>query len=140
MSNELIIKNRVIDHITIAWDPEDGTPQDQWKSWKLCYDYRAIARIEEKIGKDIKKIDNWMKLSSGTDFPAIVWGGLGRFNPEVTLDEVVEKLNPEIQILLTDKIFDLMFPDLRKVLEKLEKEKESGATASPNVEAETTKQ
>ena len=137
MSNELIVKNRVIDHITIAWDPEDGTPQEQWKSWKLCYDYRAIARIEEKIGKDIKKIDDWKQLSSGKDFPTIVWGGLCRFNPDVTVEEVIDKLNPETQRLLTDKIFDLMFPDLRKALEKLEKERAEGKP-SPNAEGETT--
>jgi hypothetical protein len=135
MSNELTVKNRVKDHITITLDPEDGTPE---KVWKLCYDYRAIARIEQQIGKDIKKIADWTALSSGTDFPAIVWGGLSRFNSEVTLDEVIDTLNPEAQRLLSDKIFDLMFPQVREAFEKMEKEKAAGATASPNAETETT--
>jgi hypothetical protein len=135
MANEQIIKTRTTDHFALHIDGEDGKPV---KVWKLCYDYRAIAKIEDAIGKDIKKIADWVKLSSGKDFPTIVWGGLNRYNPEVTLDEVIDILNPEAQRLLSDQIFDLMFPQVKEAVEKLQKEKESGATASPNGQAGTT--
>lgn len=135
MANEKIIKSRTTDHFSLVIDNEDGQPP---KVWKLCYDYRAIAKIEDAIGKDIKRIADWVKLSSGKDFPTIVWGGLNRYNPEVTLDEVIDILNPEAQRLLSDQIFDMMFPQVREALEKLEKEKASGATADPNGQAGTT--
>lgn len=130
MSKENVIKSRVLDHITIMLDAENGSEP---KVWKLCYDYRAIARIEEAIGKDIKRIEDWKDLSSGKDFPVIVWGGLLRYQPEVTQDEVFDVLNPEAQRLLSDAIFELMFPGAREAFEKALKEKNT----SPNVETVT---
>lgn len=129
---DTVVKSKVIDHFTLVVDAEDGTPA---KTWKLAYDYRAIAKIEDKIGKDLKRIDDWKDLSSGKDFPIIVWGGLNRFNPEVSLDEVLDMLNPEAQRLLSDAIFSLMFPG---VVEAFEKMKEQGAPQPPNAEAVTT--
>ncbi len=79
------IKMRVTPHFTLVLDAEDGTDP---KVWRLCYTYAAIAKVEEAIGKDIKKIADWNNLSSGKDFPVLVWGGLDKFNPEVTLEEV----------------------------------------------------
>ena len=116
-------------------DAEDGTPP---KVWKLSYNYNALSKVETATGLDLKKIDAWKNISSGKHFPTIVWGGLERFNPEVTLDEVIDVLNPEAQRLLSDKIFELMFPGAREAYEKVLKEKESGATADPNVETGTT--
>ncbi len=129
---ENVIKSKVIDHFALVIDAEDGTPA---KEWKLAYDYRAIARIEEKIGKDLKRIEDWKALSSGKDFPVIVWGGLQRFNPEVSLDDVLDVLNPEAQRLLSDEIFKLMFPGAIEAYEKLQKEQ--GASQPPNVETAT---
>jgi hypothetical protein len=130
------IKMRVTPHFTLILDTEDGTEP---RSWKLCYTYKAIAKIEEAIGKDIKKISDWNNLSSGKDFPTIVWGGLDKFNPEVTLDEVESILNPEAQRLLSDAIFELMFPGVKEAYQKLldEADKATGATADPNVPAVT---
>jgi hypothetical protein len=135
MANEQTIKTRTTDHFTLQIESEDGREP---RIWKLCYDYRAIAKIEEAIGKDIKRIADWVNLSSGKDFPTIVWGGLNRYNPEVSLDQVIDILNPDAQRLLSDKIFDMMFPQVREAFEKLQKEKEAGATASPNAGAGTT--
>src|SRR5258705_12526330 len=129
MANEKVIKTRTTDHFSLIIDSEDGSPA---KVWKLCYDYRAIAKIEEAIGKDIKNINSWVALSSGKDFPAIVWGGLNRYNPEVTVEQVLDILNPDVHRLLMDEIFFMMFPQVKEALEKQRKEKESGATASPN--------
>ena len=128
------IKMRVTPHFTLILDAEDETEP---RKWSLCYTYKAIAKIEAAINKDIKKISDWNLLSSGKDFPVIVWGGLDKFNPEVTLDEVIEILNPEAQRALSDAIFELMFPGAREAYQKLLDEG-TGATADPNVPAVVT--
>ncbi len=107
MSLDSPIKVRTTPHFTIVIDPEDGSPPT---TWKLCYTYGAIAGIEESTGLDLKKFEDWQKISSGKHFPKIVLGGLAKFNPEVTLDQLVAVLNPEAQRLISDQIFDLMFP------------------------------
>jgi hypothetical protein len=131
MSKQTEIKTRVTPHFTLILDSEDGAPA---RTWRLCYTYKAIARIEEATGLDLKKVDDWQKISSGKDFPKIVWGGLEKFNPEVTLDEVIEALNPEAQRLLSDEIFELMFPG---IVEALKKHQAAGATADPNLQTAT---
>lgn len=123
------IKTRITPHFSLVIDNEDGNPP---KTWKLCYTYKAIAKIEEAIGLDLKKIEAWREISSGKHFPTIVWGGLERFNPEVTLDEVVAILNPEAQRLLSDEIFNLMFPGVKEAYEKQLQE-----GTSPNVQTGT---
>jgi hypothetical protein len=135
MTKESILKTRVTPHFSLVIDKEDGTPP---VTWKLCYTYKAIAKIEEFTGLDLKKFDAWKDISSGKHFPAIVWGGLEKYNPDVTLEQVVEVLNPEAQKILSDEIFNLMFPGVREAWEKeLDKLKGTGETASPNVETET---
>lgn len=134
--SESTIKTKVTPHFRLEIDAEDGSAP---KVWKLCYDYRAIAKIEEAIGIDLKKIEAWKELSSGKHFPQIVWGGLNRYNPEVTLEEVIDVLNPEAQVLLSAEIFNLMFPGVREAVARKLKEIESGATADPNVQTETPK-
>lgn len=132
MSNA--IKMRVVPHFTLVLQPDDDSEPTKWT---LCYTYKAIAKIEEAIGKDIKQFEDWKNLSSGKDFPVIVWGGLDKWNPEVTLDDVKEILNPEVQRLLTDAIFELCFPGVREAFEKT-LAKDTGATADPNVQTGTT--
>lgn len=128
MTNE--IKTRITPHFSLVIDNEDGNPP---KTWKLCYTYKAIAKIEEAIGLDLKKIEAWREISSGKHFPTIVWGGLEKFNPEVTLEEVLAILNPEAQRLLSDEIFNLMFPGVKEAYEKQLKE-----GISPNVPTGTS--
>lgn len=136
MAKESVLKTRVTPHFSLVIDKEDGSDP---VTWKLCYTYKAIAKIEEATGLDLKKFDAWKEISSGKHFPAIVWGGLEKFNPNVTLDEVLEVLNPEAQKLLSDEIFNLMFPGAREAFEKeLDKLKDTGATASPNAETAAT--
>lgn len=131
---ESLVKMRVTPHFSLVLDPEDGTEPT---TWKMCPTYRAIAKIEEKIGKDIKKFEDWKDLSSGKEFPVIVWGMLDKFNPEVTLDEVLDILNPEVQRLLSDVLFELCFPGVKEQYEKLLKEQQ-GASESPNVQTVET--
>jgi hypothetical protein len=136
MKQESILKTRITPHFSLEIDQEDGNPP---KVWKLCYTYKAIAKIEEAIGKDLKRVEDWKDLSSGKEFPTIVWGGLDRYNPDVTLEEVTEVLNPEAQRLLSDEIFELMFPGVTKAYQQaLAEQKESGAAADPNASAGTT--
>lgn len=135
MVKESVLKTRITPHFSLVIDKEDGADP---VTWKLCYTYKAIAKIEEATGLDLKKFDAWKEISSGKHFPAIVWGGLEKYNPEVTLDQVLDILNPEAQKQLSDVIFDLMFPGAREAMEKeLEKLKATGATADPNVESAT---
>jgi hypothetical protein len=134
MSKEAI-KSKVLDHFTIEVDAEDGKPS---KVWKLCYRYRDIALIEETIQKDIKNIETWTKaFSSGKDIPVIVWGGLRKFNPEVTLDDVLDVLNPEAQAGLNSAIVELLFPGIHVAAEKAAKALEE---KSPNVQTATQEQ
>lgn len=131
-----LVKTRITPHFTLEIDTEDGQPP---KVWRLCYTYRAIAKIEEDLQIDLKKFEDWQKISSGKHFPAIVHAGMGKFNPEVTLEQVLDFLNPEAQKKLSDVIFELMFPGATDAYAKLMKDKESGATASPNVVTATPK-
>ena len=135
MAKESPLKMRTTPHFTLELDSEDGTPN---KVWKLCYDYRSIAAIEEETGLDLKKLEDWKNISSGKQFPKIVQGGLKRYNPEVTLDQVLDVLNPDAQELLRAAIFDLLYPGLQEAWLKREAEKASGATASPNAQKETS--
>ena len=102
--------------LTVVSENADGN--EVRKTWKLCFDYRAIAKAEIATGRDIKKIESWKNISSGKDFPAIVHAGLNRYNPEVTLDEVLDILNPMAQVALSDEIFYYMFPGMREALAK----------------------
>jgi hypothetical protein len=133
MKNESIIKTCVTPYFKLVIDNEDGTE----KVWRLCYDYRSIALIEDATGLDLKKIESWKSISSGKQFPQVVHGGLHRYNPEVTLDNVLDMLNPQAQRLLSDEIFNLMFPGVVEAYRKAQEE-ETGATASPNVETPAT--
>jgi hypothetical protein len=132
MKDEAILKLAITPHFRISIDKEDGTEPEVWC---LCLDYRALARIEDATGLDLKKIDSWKDMSSGKHFPRIIWGALQRFNPEVSADQVFDFLNPEAQRILSDKLFELCFPGVKEAYEKVLKEKETGASADPNVPA-----
>jgi hypothetical protein len=136
MPDETVLKLAITPHFKISIDKEDGTEPEVWR---LCLDYRALARIEDAIGLDLKKIDVWKDISSGKHFPKIIWGSLQRFNPEVTADQVLDILNPEAQRILSDKLFDLCFPGVKDAYAKLlAEQKETGASADPNSQAVPT--
>ncbi len=132
---ETTVQSMCTDYFNIVINDEDAAGNSTKKIWKLCYDYRAIAKIEKTIGRDIKKIEAWKDLSSGTDFPAIVHGGLNRYHPDVTIDQMLDVLNPAAQRILSDEIFYLMFPGVREAIEKREAgaETENPQTATPAV-------
>jgi hypothetical protein len=122
--------------IVIAGPTKDAAAS---KVWKLCLDYRALAKIENATKRDLKTIEGWKDISSGKEFPQIVWCCLGRYSPEVTLEDVLDNLNPQAQRLLSDALFELTFPGVMEAYAKQqEEEKATGATASPNVPAATS--
>ena len=130
---ENVVKSAVIDHFTLVILNEDGTEREL----KLVYTYKAIAKIEDAIGKDLKKWEDWETLSSGKHFPTIVWGGLDKYHPLVSIDEVCDFLNPQAQDLLKVEISKLMFPGWAEAYEKLKQSREKGAPEVPNAETAT---
>ena len=138
MAKETPLKMKVTPTYGLLLDPEDGTPEEKWAKWTLCYDYRSIAAIEEETGLDLKKLEDWKNVSSGKHFPKIIHGGLKRYNPDVTLEQVLDRLNPDAQELLRAVIFELLYPGLQEAWLAREAKKASGATASPNVKTETS--
>ena len=134
MKDEAILKLAITPHFRLSIDKEDGTAPEVWC---LCLDYRALARIEDATGLDLKKIDAWKDISSGKHFPKIIWGSLQRFNPEADVEHVLDLLNPEAQRILSDKLFELCFPGVREAYQKVLDDEGKGVTADPNVPAGT---
>ncbi len=128
---ETLIQSTVTPIINLTVLTEDAAGNEVKKTWKLCFDYRAIAKAEEATGRDLKKITAWKDVSSGNDFPKIVHAGLTRYHKDVTLDEVIDSLNPMAQRLLSDEIFFYMFPGMRELVEKEEKEGPVGQSENP---------
>ena len=133
MKEDKVLQFAITPHFKLSIDKEDGSEPE---TWRLCLDYRALARIEDATGLDLKKFEAWKEISS-KHFPKIVWGALQRFNPDVEVDHVIDILNPEAQRILSDKLFELCFPGVREAWEK--SLKETGEPNSPNAqEAGTT--
>lgn len=124
-------KLKLVDWFSIKLDHEDGTPRDEWK---VCFDYASIARAEDLLKIDIKSFDVWPMPSS--KLPELVWCGLGRFNPNVTLEEVKEALTSVDHWRMFNEIYFMIHPWAREHSEKL---KRTGATADPNPQTATSK-
>lgn len=129
MSKETIVQSCVTPTISINIHGEDAAGNATQKTWKLCLDYRALAKIEETTKRDLKNVAGWRDISSGKEFPVIIHCCLHRYSPSVTLDDVLENLNPQAQRQLSDALFEITFPG---VTEAWQKQQESGATAVPN--------
>ncbi len=123
----LDIQSTVTPEIRLTVNTEDAAGNPVSKTWRLVFDYRAIAKAEEATSRDLKRITDWKDISSGKDFPKIIHAGLNRYHKDVTLDEVIDALNPMAQRLLSDEIFFYMFPGMREAVEK----EDAGVTANP---------
>lgn len=132
MSKETIVQSVVTPTISINIHGEDAAGNATQKTWKLALDYRALAKIEETTSRDLKKIEAWKDISSGKEFPQIIHCCLHRYSPDVTLDDVLENLNPQAQRALSDALFEITFPG---VVEAWKKQQAEGA--SPNVPTAT---
>jgi len=133
VSKETVVQSVVTPTISINIHGEDAAGNLTQKTWKLCLDYRALAKIEATTKRDLKNISAWKDISSGVEFPQIIWCCLGRYNPDVTLDQVLENLNPQAQRALSDALFEITFPGVVEAWTKSQEEsKATGATATPN--------
>lgn len=115
---DITLQSTVTPHIALVINGEGPAGNKTQRTWKLCLDYRALAKIEAhvkvtmdgvSVPLDLKKSENWRGLTSG-NFPAVVWCCMGRYNPDVTLDEITECLNPQAYHALRGELFALTFP------------------------------
>jgi hypothetical protein len=128
MKEETVLKLAITPHFRVSIDKEDGTTEE----WRLCLDYRSLALIEDEVGLDLKNWEVWQSISN-KQFPQIVHGSLRRFNPEVSLDQVLDVLSPGVQRIVSDELLYLCFPDAREAFKKFQAAKETGATDQGNV-------
>jgi hypothetical protein len=120
--NEMpLVKTSTTPYINLELHDADEAGNDVVVTYKLCFDYNALARIENELNVDLKVLQNWKTLSSGK-FATLVWCGLARYHKDVTLEEVRNKLNPADERALCDPIFDMMFPGLMKALKEAQEE------------------
>jgi hypothetical protein len=119
---EITIQSNPTPTINIVIKDQDKAGNPTEKTWKVCLDYPALAKIQDTIGIDIKNFEPWKTMPS-TAIPKIVWCGINRYNPDVTLEEVLTTLNPQAHRLLSDAIFELTFPGVVEAYEKTKAEK-----------------
>jgi len=125
---EHVIKAAVTPTLDIVVEKAQGVSE----KWTLCLDYRALAKIEEKTGLDLKRADEWDKLTGPTLFPTVLWCCLQRYSAQVTEDQVRDELNPEAHHLLKAALMEMTFPDVAKALA-------AKVGASPNAPADPLK-
>lgn len=89
--------------------------------YKLVLDYNAIARAEAVVGRDLSKTKNWVGLS-GSQLSAIVWAALGKFHPDVTLEQARSFLAPAQQGELFVLLIEQCYPGILDRLAKATKE------------------
>lgn len=104
--SETVIQSTVTPHVLIVIQKPNAPDE----TWKMCLDYRALAKFELETGLDLKQPETWDKLGSGEVFTKLVWCCLGRYSPEVTLDEVMDNLNPAAHSYLRAALLELTFP------------------------------
>ena len=56
---------------------------------KLCFDFNAICRLEEKSGKNALSSETWNNLSA-LDVRALLWAACLKDDPELTIESVGE--------------------------------------------------
>jgi hypothetical protein len=137
MKQEKLIQTMATPHIKLIIDSDD--PAIPSKTWKLCLDYRALALIEEKTKRDLKRIEAWADLSSGKDWPIIIHACCQRYNSDVTLEDVYAVMNPQAQRELSDMLFEITFPGVTEAYKRLKEREQDGETAVPNASPATQK-
>lgn len=125
---ENIIQSTVTPTIRIVVQGAGDVPD---RKWTLCLDYRALAKIEDETGLDLKHPGSWPQIKSGNTFPVIVWCCLQRYSSEVTLDEVKDSLNPQAHAALWSEMYEITFPDVVELWAEM-KAKGTLKAASPN--------
>src|SRR5579884_3683370 len=93
------------------------------KTYKLVFDYAALYKFEQEHKRDLKKPEGWKDFPSSL-VPSLVYNGLRRNHPEITVNEVIGFLNPAAQSVLTDAIFELLFPGITAAINEAMKLKQ----------------
>jgi hypothetical protein len=133
MSKAVEVQSPDLGYINLVLNSTDADGSPISTTYKLCFDYRGIKRFDDATGIDLKDFTQWAKVKS-SHTPELVHAGLTKFHREVTLDEVLDLLNPSVQAAVQDVSFELLFPG---VLEKL-KQAKAEAESIPNVPAEAS--
>jgi hypothetical protein len=135
MSSVIEVQSAVIPYIRLVLNDVDDKGNPTSKEYKLVYDYRAIARAEQSLGIDLKSFEAWKHVTSAMT-PQLVMAGLAKYHPDVTLDEVMDGLNPAAQRSLHDALIEYLFPGITEAVKKFQaetnkpKNAESEASAS----------
>jgi hypothetical protein len=109
----------------------DDAGKEVAKEYKLVLDYNAIARAETVVGRDLSKTVNWMGLT-GVQLSAIVWSALGRFHPEVTLEECRSWLAPAQQGQLFELLIEQCYPGILDRIQTAMEEAKATGESQPN--------
>jgi hypothetical protein len=117
MSQVAEIKSAVIPYIRLVVSYEDPTGALCEQEWKLCFDYKSIAKAEQELKIDLKSFEAWKSVTSAMT-PQLVHAGLSRYHPDVTLEQVQERLNPDIQRPLQEALFGALFPGVMEAMNK----------------------
>ena len=115
------VKSAVIPHIDLVINDVNEQGEAITKTFKLVYDYRAIARAEDSIGVDLKSFEAWKELKSSMT-PKLVHAGLAKHHPEVTLEYLLDVLNPSVQRSLQEALFEYLFPGVMDAMRKAQAE------------------
>ena len=125
--NKVEIQSPDLGYVELVLNSSDEQGNPVSKTYKLIYEYKAIKRAEDAIGIDLKDFTQWKNVKSSMT-PQLVHAGLAKYHPEISLDEVMESLNPSAQSLIQDAIFELLFPG---IIDKIQKLKASTAKNEP---------
>ena len=132
------VQSAVIPHIELVINDVNEQGEAIVKKFKLVYDYRAIARAEEALGIDLKSFEAWKRITSSMT-PKLVHAGLAKYHSDITLDYLLDVLNPTVQRSLQDALFEFLFPGVLEAMKKLQAENEkSGDSKNAQSEASLT--
>ena len=132
-------------------DQFDGTKFS--KSFRLCFDFAAFARVKEKTGLELwNSLEAWAKTSEDSSriLPVLLWAAVCRNHPEYAgedgLDALASYIDPRNAGAIGDAVFEaylLSVPkeladQVKEAIEKANREEESADPTGevPKKEAE----
>jgi hypothetical protein len=131
---ETTIQSTVTPHVLIVIQKPDSTEE----TWKMCLDYRAIAKFESETGLDVKRPDTWEQITSGETFAKLVWCCLTRYSPHITFDDVLDNLNPAAHQYLRAALLELTFPGFLERAAQRITEQGASPNGQPDSQTKTT--
>jgi hypothetical protein len=114
---------------------KNGEKTDEYQ---LVLDYNAIAKISDKLGKDLSKHENWFGLS-GSDLSIVAWGALDRFHADIDLRTVRQWFSPPMFVRLYAMLLEAAYPGILEAIDAAQKEQDKAkqlGESQPNLPAE----